>query len=169
MSVFAIDSNDKIIILASADEAQSGIVDRFQSARQFQTLTQGWSGSRLVGIWNQLPGRKPVNTFTDRKTAVARIWNAIQTLDSAACSSKSDDMKSLRAQAGTLRERSTKTARIIALLEQPAGCSLQSLMRATGWQAHSVRGFLSGQLRKKLGLRVKSFQRDGERVYALRS
>ena len=42
-------------------------------------------------------------------------------------------------------------------------------MKATGWQAHSVRGFLSGQLRKKLGLCVKSFQRDGERVYAVRS
>jgi hypothetical protein len=41
-------------------------------------------------------------------------------------------------------------------------------MGATGWQAHSVRGFISGQLGKKLGLRVKSFERDGERVYAIR-
>ena len=41
-------------------------------------------------------------------------------------------------------------------------------MQATGWQAHSVRGFVSGHLRKKLGLRVKSFQRNGERVYSLR-
>jgi len=41
-------------------------------------------------------------------------------------------------------------------------------MAATQWQAHSVRGFISGQLAKKMGLRVKSFQRDGERVYAIR-
>ena len=41
-------------------------------------------------------------------------------------------------------------------------------MRATGWQAHSVRGFISGHLGKKLGLRVKSLQREGERVYAIR-
>jgi len=42
-------------------------------------------------------------------------------------------------------------------------------MKATGWQVHSVRGFLSGQLLKKLGLRVKSFRQDGERVYAIKS
>jgi hypothetical protein len=41
-------------------------------------------------------------------------------------------------------------------------------MKATGWQAHSVRGFLSGHLGKKLGLNVKSFQRNGERVYSVR-
>lgn len=63
----------------------------------------------------------------------------------------------------------TLSAQVIALLKQPAGCRLQDLMKATGWQARSVRGFLSGHLHKKLGLRVKSFRRDGERVYALRN
>ena len=47
----------------------------------------------------------------------------------------------------------------------PAGSTLKAIMRATGWQAHSVRGFVSGQLGKKMGLRVKSFRREGERVY----
>ena len=42
-------------------------------------------------------------------------------------------------------------------------------MKVTGWQAHSVRGFISGYLVKKMGLRVKSFRRDGERVYAVKS
>ena len=41
-------------------------------------------------------------------------------------------------------------------------------MRATGWQTHSVRGFVSGQLKKKLGLKVRSSQRDGERVYSIK-
>jgi hypothetical protein len=41
-------------------------------------------------------------------------------------------------------------------------------MRATDWQAHSVRGFISGQLGKKMGLRVRSFERDGERVYHIK-
>ncbi len=40
-------------------------------------------------------------------------------------------------------------------------------MEASGWLAHSVRGFLSGKLGKQLGLRLESFRRDGERVYAL--
>ena len=42
-------------------------------------------------------------------------------------------------------------------------------MAAAGWQAHSVRGFISGRLVKKMKLRVKSLQRDGERVYAIKS
>jgi hypothetical protein len=62
----------------------------------------------------------------------------------------------------------TKTEQIIALLKQPSGATLKALMAATGWQSHSVRGFLSGHLGKKMGLKVKSFERDGERVYALR-
>jgi hypothetical protein len=41
-------------------------------------------------------------------------------------------------------------------------------MAATSWQAHSVRGFISGQVTKKMRLKIKSFKRDGERVYSIR-
>jgi len=41
-------------------------------------------------------------------------------------------------------------------------------MTATGWQAHRVRGFISAQLSKRMGLRVKSFPREGQRVYRIR-
>jgi hypothetical protein len=57
---------------------------------------------------------------------------------------------------------------VLALLKRPAGASLKQLMKATGWQSHSIRGFLSGHLHKKLGLRLKSFRRDGERIYLIR-
>ena len=67
------------------------------------------------------------------------------------------------------QERVTKAAQILALLKQPGGATLQDIVSATGWQAHSVRGFVSGQLTKKMKLRVKSLRRDGERVYALKS
>jgi hypothetical protein len=46
----------------------------------------------------------------------------------------------------------SKTAACLELLRQSGGTSLQELMAATGWQAHSVRGFLSGTVKKKLGL-----------------
>jgi hypothetical protein len=108
---------------------------------------------------------RPVKKFTDRKTAITRIWNAIQSLRPE---NIEPEARPRRAQTGAIREN-TKAAQVIALLKQPAGCSLRSLRKATGWQAHSIRGFLSGQLRKKLGLRVKSFQRDGERIYAIRA
>lgn len=65
--------------------------------------------------------------------------------------------------------RTTKTDQIIALLKKPSGASLKAIMRATGWQAHSVRGFISGKLGKQMGLKVKSVERDGERVYSLRN
>lgn len=64
----------------------------------------------------------------------------------------------------------TKTDKILTLLKRPGGVTLKTLMKATGWQAHSVRGFLSGTLGKKLKTPVESFKSDaGERAYRLPS
>jgi Protein of unknown function (DUF3489) len=64
----------------------------------------------------------------------------------------------------------TKRAKIVDLLKRPGGVTLKELMKATGWQAHSVRGFLSGTLGKKIGTPAESFKRaDGERSYRLSS
>jgi len=62
----------------------------------------------------------------------------------------------------------TKAARVIALLRESSGATIKAIMAMTGWQAHSVRGFISAQLTKKLGLRIQSFLRGGERVYRIR-
>ncbi len=60
----------------------------------------------------------------------------------------------------------SKTAKILALLKRPNGASLEQLQKATGWQPHSVRGFLSGAIKKKMGLRVRSEKpADGVRTY----
>jgi hypothetical protein len=85
---------------------------------------------------------------------VRRIWNQIQKLEPVP---------------NPRKHAATKADQILALLRQPSGATLQSITKATGWQAHSVRGFISGHLVKKMGLRVKSFRRDGERVYAIKS
>jgi hypothetical protein len=62
----------------------------------------------------------------------------------------------------------TKTAKVLALLKRPGGATAKELMKATGWQAHSVRGFLSGTLGKKMGLALESTKReDGERQYKI--
>src|SRR5258708_24069198 len=63
----------------------------------------------------------------------------------------------------------SKTAQVIELLERPQGVTLKDLMAATQWQAHSVRGFISGALRKKMGLTVESTKgADGERSYSIK-
>jgi hypothetical protein len=63
----------------------------------------------------------------------------------------------------------SKTARIIALLKRPGGATTKELMKATGWQPHSVRGFLSGAVGKKMGLTVTSNKvEDGERRYCVK-
>ncbi|HLO79244.1 MAG TPA: DUF3489 domain-containing protein [Magnetospirillum sp.] len=62
----------------------------------------------------------------------------------------------------------TKTACLIRLLKRKRGATLGELVKATGWQAHSVRGAISGTLRKKLGLTVLHQPMDGRgRIYRL--
>jgi hypothetical protein len=64
----------------------------------------------------------------------------------------------------------SKGAKVLELLKRPDGATLQALMKATGWQAHSVRGFLSGTVRKKLGLTIVSTKaEDGERSYSVKA
>ncbi|WP_295509517.1 DUF3489 domain-containing protein [uncultured Sulfitobacter sp.] len=62
----------------------------------------------------------------------------------------------------------TKQAQIIALLQRPEGASIAEIVAVTGWLAHSVRGLISGGLKKKLGLPVTSEKQDGRgTVYSL--
>jgi hypothetical protein len=56
----------------------------------------------------------------------------------------------------------------VELLKKPGGATLNEIMKATGWQAHSVRGFLSGTVGKKMGLIVNSSKAEGEdRCYSV--
>src|SRR5437763_1094986 len=61
----------------------------------------------------------------------------------------------------------SKQARVIALLGGPNGATIATVMRATGWQPHTVRGFLAAVVRKKLALKLESEKTDGERVYRI--
>jgi hypothetical protein len=85
-------------------------------------------------------------------------------------SERSGNSKSKPAKASNAPRRGSKTAKILALLKRPGGASLSQLQKATDWQAHSVRGFLSGAVKKKMGLRVTTAKLpDGTRTYRVSS
>jgi len=74
------------------------------------------------------------------------------------------------AKKATVARDGSKTAKVVDLLKRPSGATLKELMKATGWQPHSVRGFLSGTVGKKMGLTVVSTKGDdGERTYSLKA
>ena len=74
----------------------------------------------------------------------------------------------------TPRPRSTATgrpdskiARVIAMLRTPGGATIETISAETGWRSHSVRGAMSGAIKKKLGLTITSEKVDGVRVYRI--
>jgi hypothetical protein len=66
-------------------------------------------------------------------------------------------------------DRGSKQSRVIALLQSPTGATIEAMMKATGWQQHSVRGFLAGVVRKRLKLKLGWKKVDGNRVYQIAS
>ena len=62
----------------------------------------------------------------------------------------------------------SKQSRVITMLRSPKGTTIAAMMKATGWQQHSVRGFLAGIVRKKLKLNLDSKKIDGARIYSIK-
>ena len=181
MRLFAIDTDNNITAFPAAEQIPEG-QEHFASEKELAKLAANWPADRLVQIWNSFAGvapfdeLKPVKKFTDRKTAVARVWKAIQRLDAAPAPQAANvapraksPRKAAKAEDGapTAREGSKK-AIVLELLRRPEGATLQEIMSATGWMAHSVRGFISGSLGKKMGLTIESLKTpEGTRAYRI--
>jgi hypothetical protein len=197
MNTFTIDANDNITAFASLEEARGAKIHNaecFGSAQELAQLAGTWPANRPVEIWNSFATvapfakLKPVKRFTNRKVAVTRIWEAVQALSAnvgklaahvapSKEKSKKDAQKANRRH--TARTSATATAKlarggskkadVIDLLRRSQGATLSEIMELTGWQPHTVRGFVSGTLNQKLGLRVESFCSDEkERTYRLK-
>jgi hypothetical protein len=186
MSTFTIDAENNILahaeLPAAADESQS-----FSSAKELAKLTTEWPVSRLVDTWNSFAGvapfddLKPIKKFTSRKTAVSRIWEAVARLspdgaqpaaDVAPAKGKSKKSRAkapgrARAQESATEARSNKKAEVITMMKRARGATLAEITEATGWQNHTVRGFVS-ILGSKGGEKIESTKNAaGERSYRI--
>ena len=79
MATFLIDAENNISALGSQQTDFEGEI--FASQQELADLAAKWPANRLIEVWNGIPGLTPIKKFTDRKSAVARIWKAIQSLD----------------------------------------------------------------------------------------
>jgi Protein of unknown function (DUF3489) len=72
-----------------------------------------------------------------------------------------------RLSAQLTARRESKKAHLIAMLRAPSGATIEAMARAAKWQPHSVRGFLAGVVRKKLGFMLVSTDSENGRVYRI--
>ena len=106
------------------------------------------------------------------KKASVRAQRAHVALKKAKSAKKAIPAKkaSKSAEKATGARDSSKTATILEMLKRPDGATAKELLKATGWQPHSLRGFLSGTISKKLGLTVVSTKNGyGERAYSVKA
>ena len=80
MTIFTIDSENHIAAHGSASEVTDKECEPFTSETELAQLAADWPGNRLVDIWNRIPGLTPVQRFTNRAVATARIWRAVESL-----------------------------------------------------------------------------------------
>ena len=157
---FFITADDKLGNTNHA-EPPSGAVT-FHSEQQLAQLAQNWPAGRLLRLWNGLTGVQPVQRFENRAVAVRRLWRALQP---DAPQQSRPARKSAREKRPALPRAGSKAACVVQLMARSQGATVQDIMAATGWQAHSVRGFISGNLVTRRKLNVRSLKRDGVRVY----
>jgi hypothetical protein len=167
MPTFSIDAENNITAFTAAEQVPEGH-EHFASEKEFAKLSAGWPITRFAEVWNGFAGvvpfseLRPVKKFTDRKTAVARIWRAIQALTPTAA-----PQAATAKDAAPKARQGSKKAIVLELLRRPEGATLKEIMAATQWLPHSVRGFISS-LTKKMGLKIESFKSErGERAYRL--
>ena len=108
MKTYTIDTENSITAFASKQEAGEG--ESFSSQQELASLVAEWPADRLIEVWNGIPGLAPVKKFTDRKSAVSRIWKAIQSLDGGAEAATTAPKVANKAKTATKKGKKAKTA-----------------------------------------------------------
>ncbi len=187
--------NKNVTAFTSGTEAEATGLPVFTSPAKLTEITKDWPTAELVELWNSLPGAKPTKKFTDRATAISRIWTRLNVAlephaaPQAAQEAPAAPKPRKKATLAEKRERGddaprkhpskakalaklnpangSKRDQVIAMISAKGGATLDAIMTATDWQRHTVRGFIA-TLGTKLGYVIDSTKVDGERVYAIR-
>jgi Protein of unknown function (DUF3489) len=193
MSTFTIDADHNITVYDTTKAAakNAAALPRFSSQAELAQLAANWPASRWIEVWNSIPGHKPVSKLGPAKKAAARVWAALQPLAKAnenrpgstakkankaatkptaagqgAKKAKAAKSTKLRHAVAQPRDGSKK-AEIIALLRRTKGAALSEIQEFTGWEKHTVRGFIS-LLGSKAGLKIISARNEaGDRSYRI--
>jgi hypothetical protein len=207
MRLFAIDADNTITTFPAAEQIPEG-QEHFATEKELAAAASNWPADRLVQVWNSFAGvagfgadLKPVKKFTDRKSAVGRIWKAIQKLDGAGEAEATTEPEATAAtpakapkppkgarkaaQVAPAKPKASKTTKaakkatstpvprefskkaiVLDMLKRKGGATMAEIAQETGWKCHTIRGFISGTLTKKMGLSIESTRSEsGERTY----
>jgi hypothetical protein len=138
---------------APAKGSQGGVVIGSAEEIAASPLSLG----QMVVVWNALPGTTAITKFKDRKTAAQRLWTAFTQLP-----------VDPEPRAGAIKPAAgSEQAQVIGLLQRPQGATVDEVATVMGWQRHTVRGLISGALKKKLGLQVISEKTERGRLYRI--
>jgi hypothetical protein len=129
--------NEGEIVVASNEELHAAVL----------------SAKQLLALWNALPGVAKRKKIGDRAGLIDQLWSAIEALPDP---EPQPDV-----------HRRSKQDGVIAMLRRPEGATVDEVVSATGWQRHTVRGVLSGTLKKKLRLTIASAKEERGRVYRI--
>jgi hypothetical protein len=116
------------------------------------------------------PTKTPLKPATPRKASAAALGPHVAPAKAKSGKKASPAKRGAkgRKQPVSAARQGSKTLKVLDLLQRPGGATLKDIMKATDWQAHSVRGFLSGTVGKKMRLTIESTKSDaGDRVYRL--
>jgi len=153
-------ANGVIHVLTAVITAKGEIKMTTLNAEQQTTLAASAQESK--------PATKPSAAQRKPRVALTKPKSGKKTTPAKKAAKGAKSAKPAKTESGA--RQGSKTEQVLELLKRPDGATLQNLMKATGWQAHSVRGFLSGTVGKRMGLEVTSTKgENGERTYSLKA
>jgi hypothetical protein len=152
-------------LLDEQSTGNSAAVWRESKDGQRLTLVITDAGRQAIGVAADEQGETPPAAPRGPKRSVGRRRKASESKGATAPS-----LRAKKTASPAALRAGTKLALLLELLQRKGGATIAEVMKATGWQAHSVRGAISGALKKKLGLAVASDKVEGRgRVYRITS